>query len=400
MNKKIKLTMFIIIIVVLSFICSIFFKTDMIKYKLKYNNDKFIIEEKHNKDNYYIKINTKENIYSFYIYDTLTDKRKVVNDLYYYKDKEFECILPIIDSELKIDMMCYNYNDNIIYNYSEIRSSNKKLDDYVKSIKIYNNNKFKNNTTQKKVLNSIKFYTKNNIKNELVITTYKGLILNNKEINIFKNDVYNNKVSTFIDKYYLIADYDNNFEFQYFYIINIETGKITKLKSKEVISLDSYIQGIVDNKVYLYDKDNENQYEIDIEKNKIKHISSSKYIKYYKNKKWEKMNKVNANKEIYFDYTSLDNKFPDYDKVVESDNYYYLFKKMDEVYKLYRVDKENINTYKYIDSVPTLDINFKDNYLYYIYIDNLYYYSDSSGLKTILEYDELKFNKTIKYYIY
>ena len=96
----------------------------------------------------------------------------------------------------------------------------------------------------------------------------------------------------------------------------------------------------------------------------------------------------------------MDNDFTSYDYVEEVDNYYYLYKKDGISYKLYRVDKNNINIYKYIIDVPTTNIYFKDNYLYYVYKDKLYYYSDSTGLKIILENSELEFNDTIKYYIY
>ncbi|MBQ9072600.1 MAG: hypothetical protein IJY25_05540 [Bacilli bacterium] len=396
-NKK-KLVLFIVILIFLIVICSLFFNNKTLKYKLKYDDNKFIIEEIYNKDNYYIKVSKDDLKYSFYIYERSDKKRKIVTDIYYYKDKSYECILPLINDEVKIDMVCYN--DNIVYNYSQIIGEDEDLDKYVESIKIYNSKKYVDNLSKNKIINSIKLYTHNSIESIVAITTYKGLIVNNKEIELFKNDVYNNKISTYIDKYYIIADYDNNYEFQYFYVINMETNEVFKIKSKEVISLDSYIQGIVDNKVYLYDIDNENQYEIDIEKKNVKLISSNKYIKYYKNNKWEKMNKVNANKEIYFDYTSLDNNFTDYDEVLESDNYYYLFKEINECYKLYRVDKENIDVYKFIHIVPTTNINFKDDYLYYVDNNKLYYYSDNSGLITLLEYNELEFNNTIKYYIY
>ena len=200
--------------------------------------------------------------------------------------------------------------------------------------------------------------------------------------------------------YYIIADYERNYTFKYFYIVNLSTKEVKKLETKRDISYDSYIQGIVDNKLYIYDKDNENQYEINVINNEINLISSDKYIKYYTNNKWEKMNKVKANKEIYFDYETLDNYFTDYDIVKESRDYYYLFKRDGISYKLYRVDKNNIAVYKYILDVPTTDITFNDNYIYYVYKNKLYYYSDSVGIKTILENSELEFNDTIKYYIH
>lgn len=398
MKRKVKVLVLLLVLLILTIICKNILTFDSISYKIKVDQNKIKIKEIVNKDNYYIEIKTGKNIYPIRIYDNITKKRKIVKDIYLYKDKNIECILPVINNKLSIDMMCYK--DETLYDYHTIIGDNNSLDKYVDSIKLYNLNNFQNKHINKKTIGTVKYNIFNNFNNIVAITTYKGLIINDEEINIFKKDIYNNNLSTFIDNYYIIADYEKKYSFNNFYIINLNNKKITKLESKNDISYDSYIQGIVDNKIYLYDKDNENQYEIDIKENKIKIVSNNKYIKYYTNKKWEKINKTKANKEIYFDYETLDNNFTSYDYVEETDNYYYLYKKDGISYKLYRVDKNNINIYKYIIDVPTTNIYFKNDYLYYVYKDKLYYYSDSTGLKTILENSELEFNDTIKYYIY
>jgi len=398
MKRKVKVLVLLIILLILGMLCKRVLTFDSISYKIKVDDNKIKVKEIVNKDNYYIEIKTDKNIYPIRIHNDIMKKRKIVKDIYLYKDKNIECILPIINDELLIDMMCYK--DELLYDYHALVGENYSLDKYVNSIKIYNINNFKNKEINKKTIGTVKYNIFNNFNNIVAITTYKGLIINEEEINIFKKDIYNNNLSVFIDKYYIIADYEKKYSFNNFYIVNLDNKKIAKLESKNDISYDSYIQGIVDDKIYLYDKDNENQYEINIKENKIKIVSSNNYIKYYNNKKWEKMNKTKANKEIYFDYETLDNDFTSYDYVEEVDNYYYLYKKDGISYKLYRVDKNNINIYKYIIDVPTTNIYFKDNYLYYVYKDKLYYYSDSTGLKIILENSELEFNDTIKYYIY
>lgn len=398
MKKKYKILLLIFILIILILLCRKVLIFDSISYKLNVDGNKIKIKEMFEIDNYYIEIKTKNNVYPFRIYEDLNDKRKIVKDIYLYKDKNIECILPVINDNLYTDMMCYK--DNILYDYSTLVNENNSLDKYVESIELYSNNNFKNESIDTKIIGTVKYNKFNNVNNIVAITTYKGLIINNKEIKLFEKDIYNNKISTFIDNYYLIADYEKDYSFNYFYVVNLGSKEISKLETKNDISYDSYIQGIVDNKVYLYDKDNEIQYEIDIKENKIDIVSDEKYIKYYSNKKWEKMNKVKANKEIYFDYESLDNNFSKFDNVEETDEYYYLFKKDGISYKLYRVDKNNIDAYKYILDVPTTNVYFNNNYLYYVYKNKLYYYNDSTGLKTILENSELEFNDTIKYYIY
>ena len=398
MNKKAKIFMLVFSIIILIIMCKSILTFDSINYKINLDGEKIKVKEIFDNNNFYIEIKTDKKIYPFRIYNKLNKKRKIVKDIYLYKDKNIECVLPIINNGIEIDMMCYK--DDVIYNYYILKDDNNNLDKFVNSIELYNINDFKNEAIDTKTIETIKYNKYSNLTNKTAITTYKGLIINEEKIDLFKKDIYSNKLSTFLNNYYIVADYESSYTFNLFYIVNLNTNEISTIESKEDISYDSYIQGIVDNKVYLYDKDNENQYEIDIEKESIKVVSNNNYIKYYNNKKWEKMTKIKANKEQYFNYETLDNNFTAYDYVEETDNYYYLYKKEGILYKLYRVDKNNIDVYKYILEVPTTNIQFNKDYLYYVYKNKLFYYSDSTGLKTILENSELEFNDTIKYYIY
>lgn len=397
MNKKTRLSILILILIILILICKMILKIDRISYKVKYNDKDFYVDETFKNNNYYIEIKHSNTVYPIRIYNN-NKKRKIIDKIYYYKDKTHECLLPIINGKISVDMMCYK--DNILYDYNKVIGDNSKLDDYIKTIEEYDINKFKDNTSNEKTIGTVKLYRNNDIDKSVVITTYKGLIINGMEIELFKNDIYNNEISTFIDNYYLTADYDNTYDFDYFYLVNLTSSNIEKIKIKDSISLDSYIQGIVDNKVYLYDKDNENQYEIDVAKKEIKLIASGDKVKYYKNNKWETINKLKAKKELYFDFTTLNNDFTDYDQVIESKDYYYLLNKNNKNYDLYRVDKNNLEIYKFIGTIPTNLIYTKDNYLYYEFNNKLYFYSDNLGVRTLLEDTEFSFNNTIKYYIY
>ena len=396
MREKNKIIVLILLTILLIFLLIKVLSFKNISYNLQVNGKNLKIFENYNKNDYYIEISVDKKVYPLRIYDSLNNKRKVIKDVYYYSDDNIQCILPVINERTYTDFMCYK--DSILYDYHNLTGINSNLDKYVSSIDIYSIDSFKNSFDASKSHNNLKF--NNAIDKIVAITTYKGLSINGEEINIFKDDVYNNKISTFIDNYYLIADYSNEYSFDYFYIVNLKNKEIKKLSFKDNISYDSYIQGIVDNKVYLYDKDNEIQYEIDINNNNINIVSSGDYIKYYSHNEWSKISKIKANKEVYFNYNTLDNKFPEYDVVKESNDYYYLFKKDGIYYKLYRVDKSNSNIYKYILDIPTTSVEFNNNYMYYVYKNKLYYYCDNVGLKTILEYDELEFNDTIKYYIY
>ena len=391
MNKRSKLILLVIFLIVLSLFIIKIFDISSLNYKIKSNKQIFYISENYKNNYYYFEIKNNNYIYPINIYN-INKGRKIINKIYSYIDKNYNCILPIFDDEIKTDMMCYT--NNTLYNYQSIKGYNKKLDEYVKTIKEYPSYVSEDKVI-KKIDNTINIY--NNVDKLVSITTYKGIIVSGKDLKLFDEDNYNNTISTFINNYYIVADYNEKYEFNKFYVVNLLNKNISTIETKNDISFDSYIQGIVENNIYLYDKDNEIQYEINIENKEINIVSNSNYIKYYSNNKWEKMNKTKANKVIYFNYDSLENKFSDYSYVYENEYYYYL---IDKENNLYRVNKNNIDVIHYLINVPVNDIKIKDNYIYYLHNDKIYYYNDITGLKLILSDTELKFNNTIKYYIY
>lgn len=396
MNKYQKIITYIIIVIILILISVKILNVNSISYKIRNENDTFNVKEKYDGEKYNITIINNKRQYLINIYDNLNKSKRIIDKIYNYSDKKYQCVFPVIKEKMLTDIMCYK--DSVLYNYSQIKGENSKLDNYVSTIKEYKKSGYENKDAYN-VVDTVKFYN-NKINNVVSTTSYKGLYINAMQVNLFKNDVYSNKINTYIDNYYLTADYNKEYEFNTFYLVNLNNSEVDKIESKESISFDSYIQGIVDKKIYLYDFDNEIQYEIDIYNKKINIVSNNEYIKYYANKKWEKLSKSKVKKDIYFDYTTLDNDFSDYDYVKYSKDYYYLLNKDNGNYKIYRVNKNNIEIKTYIGVVPTLDIYFNKDYFYYTYNNVLYFYSDKTSFKTILENTEKKFNDTIKYYIY
>ena len=383
MNKKLLLIPIILVIIII-FIKSI--NKNTIKYKIKTNGHTYSIIEKEKKDNYYFEISYNKKVYPIIIFN-LGKGKKQITKIYDYITDEYQCILPIFGNKVLTDIMCYK--DDIIYNYQAIKDTDAMLDKYVESIKEYNQY---DTNTEDKFNNIITYYDE--IDKKVSITTYKGLIINKEEIKLFDKDVYNNKISVYVGNYYVTADYNSSYEFEKFYVVNLSSKEVSTIKSKEPISFDSYIQGIVDNKIYLFDPENEIQYEINPKNKKIT-ITSNDYIKYYSNNKWSKVSVKQAKKELLFTYEEL-GKYSEYDKYYENKYYVYLIKGSN----LYRLNKNKINIKTYILDIPVTNINTNEDYIYYVDNDELYYYSDVTGLRLVLINKELEFNKNIKYYIY
>ena len=140
-SKKTKLVILVILLVVLIILCRLTFNITKVKYKINFKDEDFDIQIKYD-DYTHIKIENNK-VYTLILpkeYFKNSKNKKIITDIYYYNDQEYECILPIINDSLVVDMMCYV--SHVIYNYKDITGLNDNLDNYVKSIDIYDINKF------------------------------------------------------------------------------------------------------------------------------------------------------------------------------------------------------------------------------------------------------------------
>lgn len=374
------------------------------EYKIDKGDNVFQIKETSNFENdsylYEVVINDKN--FSFQIFNDYNKGYKVLNDIYYYKSDKYECILPIFKGgKIFIDMMCMTSN-NLVY-YHDL--NDKELDDFVSGISIYNKDNFIDTATSENK-EGINVYKDNLIDNHFIgLVNYKGFYnINNKfdstvhNISLFKKDIYNQKLGVFVDKYYVVADYDEQYNFNEINVINLVTLKTSTIVFDTAISMDSYIQGVVNNKVYLYDKDNNIQYEIDPDSLSIVRLSNE--IKYYDGS-WSTMSIKDAKAEKKFVVNQVEYKNDDYVKIDQVNDYYYLYKKQKDYYECYRINKQNELGLIYLFKTKSIDsINYVNNYVYFIDDGKIKVFNDTFGIKNIIDYQELEFNKNINFYVY
>ena len=407
---------------VVQFIFSFFDKGYNEIYYIESDNQKFEINEsyisnqKNEKNSYYIEINIDNKLFNFRLYDNLKKTKKIVKKISYVKGNEYSCLLPIFDDgQILTDALCIK-NDYKIY-YNNIVGQDEIIDNYMNEISEYNIDDFKDDAEVTNIKNNIKIY--DNIKDNLYfgLTSYKGLYninyrITNKitEVDIFNNDVYNPTISTQINQYYLVADYNSTYEFTKFYLINLTTKDYETIESKHKISIDnSYIQGVVENSAYLIDKKNLKQYEIDIKSKKVIEIDDSQSkIKYYNNGIWENRNMMDAiNNNLLFDVNGADislfeNSFDKVEKIGgEVSGFYLLYKYNNGSYDVYKSYMQKPNEIIHIFTTTNKEnVVCVNNYIIYTYNNTVYIYENNKGIKKLLAYDELNYNKNINVFAY
>lgn len=378
-------------------------KTDDITFNI---NENFTVNT-NEEDNYYLEITVNNSTFDFQIFDNLNLKKKIVTDVYYY-NRDYECMLPIFDGKVLTDMVCKQ--GDIYYNYQILKGKSNSLDFYVSNLgDIYNSNRYENKLEQVGNSNNVLVY---NVSSHFItMENYKGIYtINDKNLNkiyniaLFDKDIYESKLSCYVDKYYLVADYAKQTKFNKFKLVDITNNKIKTIKYDYDISLDSYILGTDGNKVYLFDNDTKKEYEIDVDTETIIEIGNSNIgIKMMINGNFEVVDAyyVYQNQIVFTPYLTT-NQFnnQNYNAVIkvglEKSGYYYIFEKVGNRYRVYRSNIQNGINKMYLFETDSKDLLYTKDSVYYVDGKYLKKYNNINGNQIILENKELEFNHNIK----
>lgn len=377
------------------------------EYNITTNGQVFSIKEIYTvntdeDDNYYLEIKVNEDTFDMQIYDNLNMSKRIITDIYYY-DADYKCILPVINKEKYGNVICKI--DDTYYNYQDLKGKSESLDLFVKNLNI-------DEKEQQELASKNKITVYDNLidKHYIALETYKGITTINKknmstivDINLFEKDIYTKDISCFIDKYYLVADYNKQTKFNEFKLVDITNNKVKTIKYDYDISLDSYILGTYENKVYLFDNSTKKEYEIDVKKETIIEVGNTNIgIKILVNGNFENINAytVYQNKTKFTPYeVSYTFNNQNYDLVLkvgkEKSGYYYIFEKVGNTYKVYRSNIQNKINKTYLFETNSTELLYSKDSVYYLDGKTLKRY-DNQGNKIVLEYSELEFNNNIK----
>lgn len=393
-----KIVLLFLILLLVELIVYLFKSNHTIEYKIKTNDEEFTIKEIYQKNNYYFNINIDNNNFSFNYENKFHKTRRVIQKVKYYQTDEMSCLFPILKDNNYLNIICLK-DDNLYY-YDYIKEDITEFTNQLKK-KGY---AISSDVSVAKKLGNSKVYVDNiDAYSSIYVWKYNGfyaLTKNNiEQLNLFDKDTYLNKLGIQVNNYYIIPDYDENYEYNKFYILNMKNNQIKTLKFKDSIADDYYNNGVVDNKLYLFDKENLLQYKINPKRNRYEIVGSKDDGGlYYNNKDWETLNIYDFKKEelTFKMKQEVPKELQNYDVIFKDNTNYYYFDGNDYIVyntvlknKIYLFNLDGVSNQKFID-----------NDLYFIKENTLYYYNIYHGLKKIMEYEELSFNKVNRYAIY
>ena len=373
-------------------------------FKIK---EEYINNQKNEIQSYSFVISNNENTINLQVFKDYNNEQKIIKEIKSIQSNGMLCIMPIfINDESLTDLMCLK--DGIIYNYASLKNSSSEIDEFYDALDKYI---AKENLESQDTRSNIVLYQSNMQPNSyLSIETYKGFVYANstKKLlyskNIFTSDVYDRYLSAYVNEFYVTVNYDEQYGYSKVYIYNIKTGdeKIITLASN--IERNSYIQGIYEDSIYLFDRSNKKQYEINTATQNVLEIGNiTKGVKVYQHGVFERVSAYEcSNNDIFFENDGEDINDYHYLKstIGNKTGYTYYYKNNGSTYRIYRVNNSNKEQFTYLFEIKQIDKLLAVNeYIFYIYGNYLKYYSDKTGIRTLAFNSELEFNQNINYQI-
>ena len=390
-NKIYLIILLIISIYVFHFVHLLFIK----EYKLSYKVSNYQIDEhyyKTKKHEYDIKIVSNKKIYTYTINYNFNKKKRIIKDIKKYTVDNLTCIIPIYQRNIDLNIYCNLDNNQVSIDYL-LKSNNanfNKIKNKVKKYKI----KIPTSSDIKKTFKKITVYNDNIEDNQVYyIWDYKGLYVLKNDKNIYKKvlsyDLYDNIMSCIVDGNYLLWENNSVNGIDTIYYYNLNNNKIKKIILDKKISKDSYINGVINNNVYLTDRKNKREYIFTLNTSKINTIDSdgTSFITYQNNEKKE------FNKSDFFKADQLFNNnyySKELDREGWLNNRYFYYQENNYIYKAQLSNINKVTLLLELDNIKEWHIVGEEIIL--LSEDTIYAYNDNRGLRRIVEDKELNYN--------
>ena len=393
--KNFKKIIFVIIVVFIVLSITNYLKKE---HTVKYKINNYDIKEHFylSKGHYYDMIITnKKKKYIYTINEDLGKDKKIITDIKEYKSNDLTCIVPVYKENITNNFYCLLNKQQVSANYlyDTNNSDFKKI--YKKAKK--HNIKLSQNNKSKKNYKNLVVYQKNISKDHFYfIWNYKGIYVVSKDEIKYKKfidyDIYDNVMDCVVDDYYVLFDNSsvNGIEDVYYYDINKD--KLDKFELKTKLTKNSYINGVVDNSIYVTDRKQKKEYAVKIKDKTITEVDNdqTKYLVYDNNTKKELTKSDYFMKDFFFDNNLIIDKKITKSKELKKEYNYYYFIEDSKLYKALDTNKTHRILLAELDNIT--DWLVRDREVLLLRDDTIYVYIDGKGLRKILTTNELKYN--------
>lgn len=356
-----KIIVSLLIVFLLLFIAfQIFAKKE---YEISYDVDGYhIVESYHKHFNYYSFVFSKEDKTFYSLIDNqYFFAKKIVSKVEEISDGNETCIMP---SSLKVrfDYLC--------------RNEEGQISKYLLSTKI--KDKMSITKHEEKIsFQEGKIDIYDSLEDTIFLWNYKGFNVitpsSIEQVSIFSKDVYQPHFLARVQDYLIIPDYDKEYFFERFYLLDMKSKKVHSVLLPEKIYFDSRILGVYNSSLYFVDKHEEKEWMFDVDKKKLQRVDNGSMGKVYR----YGFEDVSMNKLLYQNVIFEGTSIVDYENKEES--FYEVWDKYSK-----KIKNENVK-----------EVVFKKSQrVYYLVGDRLYSFSEEEGERLLLQNFEWNFNSS------
>ena len=407
MKRVISLTILIVMVVLgMQFFVTFFTKKHAYQYVININEDKYSIIENYIKDNgdtYDIEINDGSNSFYYAIANNFNKQKKIVTNIEVFKDGDNTCIYPVLKDNIPSYIECSSngklYNRYTYYNQDFINAITNSLIE-----KGYYFQELDKNKGARDYSNVVLYTNYLKPEDTILLWQYKGiLILNNEMPTSSMNlsfDKYENKLGCLVGRYYVFPNYTNKniLEFSSITVIDLMTTKQTNIELGCILSSGTYLNGVVDNKIYYTDPSNLLQVEVNPKKKSYKVIGNTDMNgKKYSDGKWESANIYDfASNQIKFD--DLPNINFTFKYLIEGGSSYYFYTSDGSIYQLLKKHLDKPILIFKANDISNFQAVGED--VFYVSGNTLYSFNNNVGNYPLMVDNDLIYNNLNRISIY
>lgn len=380
-----------------------------VEYSVKHGDHSYIIKEsfRYFKEESYYDFTVRGNDNLFFTFSFNEDFNKqegVIKDIEFFTTKDLQCIFPVYKRNKTGNVSCIYQGKQVSYSYLE-QINNYDIGVITKSLqdKGYKHDDWVKEELKPSIVENAPTVTayKENILDDyhFIIWNYKGVILLTNKNTSYRmylaKDQYDNTNSALVGKYYVTVEAGTD-NFNYFVMYNTKDyGKgIINTEKHLSISRNFYFNGVYKNKLYLTDLATSKQVEIDPVKETAVMVGNEKDgFLMLKNDKLVNVNSEDFLKEkVYFTNRVENKKLTEVgaiDIIKENSSYYYITADG----SVYRANEDKIYSPVLMFKLDGLsEWRVKNGDILAIAKDTVYFYNESTGLRTIAVDSELNYN--------
>lgn len=362
-------------------------------------------------DSYFVQISTGDFVFDYKFSNLYQKKKKIIADIKMVKNENLMCIYPILEKEdSSYNIECSR--DGVLYSYEAVKGD-PVVSQFVETLKKESHQSNAWEIESEEGVPSVQSYAyQKNIlnKDKIIVWYYKGIeVLTADKVDqvpLLTFDKYENTHGVLVDQYYVLPIYlsDRVFDFEMVTVVDMKTLDFWTIKFPQTVSQNTYVQGVVDGKVYYLDRDHVVQYELNPEKKAVRLIGNQELnAQYYKgNDDWDTVNiydLVNNQTKFEVDHSEpIDFKRNDIVETLENKGAFYYYTNSGDFYRVLKDFPERAMFLFHAEQPNNVILN--QDSLYYISGDTLYRYEEATGRKKLVKNNEFIYNKMNRIQVY